>query len=261
MPTIENYAHGQFCWVDLVAHDMESAKAFYHEMFGWTSTDVSGEGGPPYSQFLMGDQVIAGCGQMSDEMKSQGIPQMWNSYINVEDADATLAKVTEAGGTVTVPVMQVMEFGRLAFFMDPQGANVGIWEKGSHRGATLVNDSGAFCWNELATRDMEAACEFYGQVFGWTYEDNEHSPGPYKIIKCSSGDNGGIMQMTEEWGPEIPPNWTVYFTVDDVPAATERLAGLGGQVCFGPFETPVGPMAIVSDAQGGMFNVISMNEV
>lgn len=258
MPAIDTYVDGQFCWIDLVAHDMPAAISFYEQLFGWTSTDVETEGGPPYSQFMMGDHIIAGCGQMSEEMKSQGIPPMWNSYINVDNAEEAMEKVSKAGGTVTVPVMPIMDFGKLAFFMDPQGANVGVWEKGTHCGATLVNDPCTLCWNELATRDMAGACDFYSQVFGWTYRVNEGSPAPYQIIECPSGDNGGIMQMTEEWGPEIPSNWSVYFTAADVNQTVEKVKELGGNVCHGPFDTPVGPMAIVSDAQGAMFNVISI---
>lgn len=71
--------------------------------------------------------------------------------------------------------------------------------------------------------------------------------------------NGGIMFMDESFG-DTPSHWTVYFSVEDINAATEKLKSLGGNVFFGPFDTEVGPIAICADPQGATFNMIQMNE-
>ena len=61
---------------------------------------------------------------------------------------------------------------------------------------------------------------------------------------------GGIMQRTDEM-KDMVPFWMVYFQVENVDAAVERLLDLGGQVHHPVSEIPVGRFAIVADPQGG----------
>jgi predicted enzyme related to lactoylglutathione lyase len=251
------YEHGQFSWVDLSSHGMAGAKQFYGSLFGWQADDQDTQGGPPYSIFKLEGKQAAGLGELSAEMRSQGIPPMWNSYINVDDIEATVKKAQELGATVTVPVIKVPDAGRLAYIQDPTGAHVAFWQKDKHFGAEVCNEPGSFCWNELLTRDMEKAKAFYGDLIGWTYEKHEPSPTDYYLIQAKSGMNGGIMKMTEEFG-DAPPHWSVYFAVSDTDAIAKRVAELGGGVTVPPFDTPVGKIAVLADPQGAHFSVISM---
>jgi hypothetical protein len=149
--------------------------------------------------------------------------------------------------------------GRLAFVQDPTGASLGLWQAGSHGGATRVNEPGAFCWNELATRDLDRAADFFRAVFGWETEENPQSPSRYLLAKNEGRLNAGLIEMTEEWG-DLSPHWSVYFAVDDAEAAAKRIETLGGKLHHGPFDTPVGPMAVVADPQGAHFHVIALDE-
>ena len=99
----------------------------------------------------------------------EGQPTAWTTYVSVEDAEATAAAVKEAGGTVIVEPMEVMDLGTMAVFADPAGAVFGVWQPGTFPGAGLVNEPGAIAWNELNTRDLAGAKEFYGAVFGWDF--------------------------------------------------------------------------------------------
>ncbi len=259
MPQRTSYKHGEFSWVDLNAHDMDAAGKFYGDLFGWKTVMMDTQGGPPYAQFEQGDLVIGGLGQMSDEMKAQGIPPLWNNYVNVDDAEATASKAQQLGGQVIVPVMQVMDAGWLAYLQDPTGAVFAIWQKNHSAGATIRNEPNAFGWNELATRDIEAAKTFYGELFGWEFEENTMSPAKYYICNVDGENAGGLMEMTEEWG-EIPPHWSVYFCVADATATANKLTELGGTVRVPPFDTHVGQIAILADAQGAGFNIIQLKE-
>ncbi|QDT36457.1 VOC family protein [Stratiformator vulcanicus] len=250
---------GIFCWIDLMAHEIEGAKRFYSEVFGWSAEDQDTQGGPPYVMFRHGEHSVAGLGEMPEEMKSGGMPPVWNSYISVGDAEAVAAKATELGGTVTMPLMQVMTAGRMAGIQDPTGAYFFIWEPQEHFGAELVNQTGAWGWNELATRDIETALKFYGELFGWTYESSSGAMSRYEIIHHAGRMNGGIMAMTEAWG-DAPPNWSVYVTVDDVPSVVAKVREAGGGVIAEPFDMDVGTIAVVTDPQGAAFNVIRTNE-
>jgi hypothetical protein len=259
MSLMTEYQHGQFSWVDLMAHDMEAAREFYGELFGWTSTTMDTQGGPPYAQFELDGKSVAGIGQMPDAMKSQGVPPIWNSYINVDDAEAITKKAEELGAEITMPLMKVVEAGWLTYIQDPTGGNVGVWQKIQHFGAQLANDPGAFCWNELATKDVDKACAFYADLLGWEYEENPGSPTKYYIIKNQGRMNGGIMQMDEKWG-DLPTNWGVYFSVEDVDTTAENATLLGGSVVAPPFDVPeVGRIGVVADAQGAVFSIIKLD--
>lgn len=252
------YQHGQFNWVDLSAHDASAAKSFYGELFGWTCADQDTQGGPPYAIFQLDGRHVAGIGQMNDEMKAQGIPPFWNCYVNVDDVEAAVQKTADLGGTVTMPAMKVLDAGWMAFIQDPTGANVALWQKDQHIGAQLVNSVGACCWNELATRDVEKAKEFYGRLLGWTFEEFPGTPTKYFVCKVGDNMNGGLMQM-DEHGGEMPPCWCVYFSVADADVAAEKVTQLGGKVIQPPFDIPVGRIAVVSDPQGAVFYVIKLS--
>lgn len=250
---------GQFCWVDLVAHDMAAARRFYEALFGWKSVVQDTQGGPPYAFFQWDGKDVAGVGQMSDEMKAQGIPPLWNSYVNVADIEATTKQAVELGATITVPPMKAFEAGWLAFLQDPTGGNLGLWQKNQYAGVAVIDEPGSICWNELSTRDSARARDFYHRLFGWEYADNPHAPSVYHFIKNKGAHIGGIMQMTAEWG-DMPPAWMVYFRVEDADAAAEKAKQLGGNILVPAFDIPVGRMSVVADAQGGCFTVIRLTQ-
>jgi predicted enzyme related to lactoylglutathione lyase len=94
-------------------------------------------------------------------------PPVWSTYVNVDDADAIVARVTGAGGQVMLPPMDVMDVGRMAVFADPVGAVFGVWQPRAHKGAGIVNEVGTYSWSELITTDVDGAKAFYAAVFGW----------------------------------------------------------------------------------------------
>ncbi len=100
-------------------------------------------------------------------LMQEGQPPAWSSYVSVADAEATAARSRRPAARVIAEPMEVLDLGKMAVFADPSGAVFGIWQPGTFIGAELVNEPGALSWNELNTRDPEAAKAFYGAVFGW----------------------------------------------------------------------------------------------
>lgn len=190
----------------------------------------------------------------------EGQPPSWTTYVSTDDADATAAKVKEAGGTVFAEPFDVMDAGRMAVFADPTGAVFAVWQPNQHPGAQLVNETGTFGWNELSTRDPEAAKVFYGAVFGWRGETFDMGDGPDYVtwhIGDEEGSVGGMIDMRGDMPDEIPPHWMVYFSVDDTDGTIDQVKERGGSVAFGPTEIPnVGRFAVLSDPQGAHFAVI-----
>ena len=192
-----------------------------------------------------------------EDLKQQGIPSTWNHYVAVTDADECAAQVEELGGRMVVPVMRAMEFGRFGFLSDPTGAALGIWEPGDHTGFEIVTETNSVCWHELATRDMDGAAEFFEELFGWTTGENPLSPAGYLMLRHGEDDIGGILQMTDEWG-DMPPHWTVYFNVEDADESAQQIVDAGGKIHHGPFDTPIGRLAVCADDQGAHFHVIAL---
>ncbi len=252
------HPNGLFGWVDLVTTDVDAAKAFYSGMFGWDLEDMPTPMGPSYTMCSLGGKMVAGMGPQPPGMAEQGAPSMWNSYVIVEDLDATCVAVEAAGGVVVMPAMDVMTQGRMAMIADPSGAVCGLWQPMDHQGAEMFNVPGALAWNELETRDLAAALPFYAEVFGWTYVDGDESG--YQVINLESkqGDdksNGGAMTMPPGVPEEAPSFWAVYFAVDDCEAGAEKVESLGGTIvvpmmAMGPgtfvgFEDPTGGFAFL----------------
>jgi predicted enzyme related to lactoylglutathione lyase len=237
---------------------MSKAKQFYGALFGWSADDQDTRGGPPYAMFRLEGRTVAGLGELNEAMKSQGIPPTWNSYLAVDDIEAAVACAAELGATVIVPVMPVLDAGWLAFVQDPGGAVVALWRENRHAGAEMRNEPGSFCWNELATRDIEASRRFYGTWLGWEFEEVPGVPSKYYAVKTPAGRAGGMIQMTADWG-EMPSRWSVYFAVRDVDVSAERVRQLGGTVCVPPFDISVGRMTVCNDPQGATFTLIRLD--
>src|SRR5262249_53814571 len=148
--------------------------------------------------------------------------------------------------------------GTMAVFNDPTGAVCGVWQPGTFAGAELVNEAGTVGWNELSTRDTAAAKEVYGAGFGWSCGDEPSGRvGTYTIWKVGEAMVGGMLDMNAIGMPgEIPPNWLVYFTVEDADAAVEKVRSGGGSLMNGPIDIPVGRFAVVADQFGAAFAVM-----
>jgi uncharacterized protein len=255
-----SYTPGTPCWVELSGTpDVEASQSFYRELFGWEMPELpnSAELGG-YRRAKLNGRDVAGVSPKMDE----GQPTVWATYVSVEDAAATTARIGEAGGQTIVAPMAVAELGTMAVFADPTGAVCGIWQPGTFAGAELVNEYGAFGWNELATRDTGAAKEFYGAAFGWGFDDEESAmAGTYTIWKVGEAMVGGMLDMNAvQMPPEVPPHWLVYFSVEDHDAAVAKVTAGGGAVLNGPIEIPVGRFSAVADQFGAPFAIMQPSE-
>jgi uncharacterized protein len=251
----EHYEPGTFCWVDLQTTDPAGAKAFYTGLFGWEAEDMpAGDAGTYTMLSLEGDEVCA-MYAMDPGQREQGIPPYWLSYVSVEDADATAARAGELGGTVYGGAFDVLDVGRMAIIGDPAGAMFVAWQPRAHIGARRVNDVGCMGWNELQTRDPEAAGEFYGGLFGWEIVPIEDDGRVvYTTVKNNGSQNGGFMPMAEQHG-DAPSFWLPYFTVSSRDGAVEKACELGGALLAGPMDLPAGRIAVLADPQGAAFAI------
>jgi hypothetical protein len=255
-----DYLDGVPSWVDMGSGDLEAAKAFYGALFGWETPDGPPEAGG-YTVCTLRGRPVAGLGPQMNPTA----PPAWMTFVNVIDAEGAVTRASANGGTVLIGPMTVMTAGTMAVFADNVGAVIGIWQPGDHRGAGLVNEPGTYTWSELITTDVDASKAFYSAVFGWEAQDQGEAkagePPAYTEWKVAGNSIAGMMAKSEMMPADMPPNWGVYFAVDDCDAAVAKVKELGGSLVMGPMEIEPGRFAVLVDPVGAVFNVITMQQM
>ena len=247
------YPDGAPCWADLNTPDLDGARRFYTGLFGWSFDEPVAEFGHYTTARLGGRSVVGMAPKMPDQ---QDMPSAWSVYLKTSDADETVRRIEDAGGKVLVPPMEIPAQGRMAFAFDATGAAFGLWQPAAHTGAQAFDEPGAMCWHEVNTRGGTKADAFYRGLF--PYEQQQIGDGEkfdYVVYHCEGQAIGGRMQMTAEWG-DLPAHWMTYFRVEDTDASTARVRELGGNLLHGPFDSPHGRIAVVSDPYGAVFSII-----
>ena len=269
----DRYIPGVPCWADAVHPDPRAAVEFYSSLFGWSCEDTmpAGEPGHYFMATIDGRDAV-GLGSIPDGAPSRA---EWNTYVWVDSADESAAKAEAAGATLISEPFDVFDAGRTAMFADPEGARISVWQPNRHRGSRAVNEHGGVNFNDLFTRDVDRAAEFYGAVFGW--ETLELRPGMVMWAMPAYGDfleelNPGMRaQMAEMGAPKgfenvvanvvpiepddstTPAHWGITFGVDDADKAASKAKELGGTVLIEPTDRPWVRTTTIQDPQGATF--------
>jgi len=254
MGTRTEYQHGEFSWVNLTTSDTAAAKRFYGGLFGWQFNEMPGGNGMTYTFCELNHQSVGGLSAITPEMGN--VPPHWMPFINVRSADEIAKRVTQNSGKVLYGPEDVLDVGRMAAIADPTGARVAIWEPKRHKGAALVGEAGAMCWNELLTPDIEVAGRFYRAVFDWGSDLVDTSAdSSYTIFKAGTTMIAGMMARPQRL-KDVPPNWLTYFGVKDCDASAAKASELGGKVMQPPTDIPnIGRFAVCQDGQGAVFAI------
>ena len=104
-------------YIELAVADMDRAKAFYGDVFGWTFTDY----GPDYCEFS--DGQMKGGFDATVPVRADGGPLV---VLYGHDLDALQAAISAAGGSITKPLF-AFPGGRRFHFTDPDGYELAVW--------------------------------------------------------------------------------------------------------------------------------------
>jgi len=123
---------GSLTWLELETSDVDSAKKFYGELFGWDAGEVAvgGELDPvnPYTVFTKGGERVAG----AVETAMSGIHASWCPSFAVTDVDNAAAISTRNGGVLMAEPLDI-PVGRQAMIVDPTGASFSVLGPKSNR--------------------------------------------------------------------------------------------------------------------------------
>lgn len=125
---------------------------------------------------------------------------------------------------------------------------------------------GEFCWNDLATGNIEGSKKFYGELFGWQFKDGNEGGMSYSEISLDGKNSFGGMWDTNQacegqaadYTPP-PPHWMSWVAVDDVDAIAAKVEELGGKICVPPTDIPnTGRFVVANDPSGAVFSMITL---
>jgi hypothetical protein len=241
---------GEPTWIDLMTPDLEVAKQFYRQVFGWEYLDTGADFGH-YNMAMLQGRNAAGIGPMPPHIP---MPSAWTVYFSSDDTAADVARAKALGGQVVADPMVIGDSGVMAVLTDPTGAVFGLWQAASHIGAAAENEHGAMTWWDVQTRDMAAASAFYTKLFNLSAQAMEGG-SDYLILQRGMQMVCGVAQMDANW-EGVPPHWMGYFTVDNTDAAVERAVAAGGKLVVPAFDMPYGRMAVLSDPAGATFSIV-----
>ncbi|GAA2736079.1 VOC family protein [Actinocorallia aurantiaca] len=245
MPRHDVPPPGTPCWVELSSGDPGEAARFYGALFGWRLEHEEYEG---YGRFLLDGKIAAGLWPE----ETSGAAASWTVYFTVEDVEASVDLVRDAGGQVVVEPRELDGQGTLAGCLDPEGVFFMLWKSANWGCTELLGRPGCWGWTELFTRDPERAEDFYPRVFGW----GRSREGDRVRWTAEGQIVGGMLPLSPEAPAEALSAWVVHFAATDVWEAAERAEAMGA-VRIKQLHDPIyGPAIILTDPQHAHFVLI-----
>lgn len=246
---------GEFVWFDMMTTDLEKSLAFYKGLFPeWDIQAQEVAPGFVYHMIHIGGRKTGGFVPMEGE----GPPTHWISYVSVEDCDAAIEKAESMGAKTLVPAFSAPGVGRMAVMSDPSGAYfkpMALDEPMDPK----TKAPGDFIWLELATPKLDEMEQFYGQLFGWSFNRVEMAPGePYLLANIGELEIAGMMNPQEG----MPAMWVPYIETGGVDERHKKAVELGATTIVPPSDIPnVGRFAYLQDPCGAFVAIFEDGKV
>jgi predicted enzyme related to lactoylglutathione lyase len=215
---------GRFVWHDLLTTDVNAAKRFYGDLFGWRFEDTK-RGDRPYVIARLASGPVAGLVDVSG-IADAG-PQ-WLSFMAVVNIDKTIAAAQADGAKILVQPRD-LPLARAAVVADPQGAPLGLAQLRGSIPDPVQPTAGHFFWQEYLARDAAKALEFYKRLAAYEPALSDSRLGvEYHVLKKARG-GAGLFQLPAT-AVDVQPNWLPYVLVDNPEALATRVTALGGRI-------------------------------
>jgi predicted enzyme related to lactoylglutathione lyase len=254
-PATHEHLPGKFVWADFFTSDIEGARTFYGELFGWEWRWVSTQLGHLYGMFYADGVPVAGVAERPgpDPDKPYG---RWIYYISVVDVEDSVADVEAAGGRTLIKRRDFPDRGSFAIVADADGALFGVMNSTSGDPADFRAEPGEWLWVNLYTRSAVEASRRYASLFGYNTHQPEKSSAAIDIVLAKNGfARAGVGQLLEN--SRSHPTWLGYVRVEDTNAVAVKATTLGGATVYGPDESIVaGDLAIVVDPFGAPVGIL-----
>lgn len=240
-----------FTWADLSTFDINAAKHFYKQCFGWTYQELDDN----YLSCESSVHSAAGLFTMPDKLQEIGMPSFWMSYIQVQDIQQTVRNAELHGAKIEIKPQSAASGGTIALIRDPSGAGFTCYEGDELSTPNSANLIGGVVWNELHISSLAKVKDFYTNVFSWHIKTTNHK-NRYEIFTSSNEQKpiAGIQVSSNEIRGD-KEYWGVYFLVDSLTDTIKKIEQLGGQIIA---EQPLGDRyaLLAYDQQGAAFYIL-----
>ena len=112
---------GCLCMNELATSDLDAARAFYEQFFGWTTGLVDTGPGGPTLVWVQND------GALNAHMSVEPGPPHWRPYFTVASTATTIEQLEALGGSLVAGPFPIPD-GSIAVVRDPQGAEFALFE-------------------------------------------------------------------------------------------------------------------------------------
>ena len=246
---------GKFVWADLFTNDVDAARKFYGELFGWEWRWISNDPEHSYGVFYRDGIAVAG---VAHRAPPEGAPQYgrWINYVSVADVARAVIEVESHGGRVLLASRTMADRGTFAILADQEGALFGMLDSSSDDPPDYQADVGDWLWVQLFSGDSTIAAKFYGELLGYKTSEPERAQQVVDYLLSAQGfARAGIGQLPEHSASH--PTWLGYVRVSDVEQSVAKAISLGGAVLLAPDPNTLdGNLAIVADSHGAIFGVV-----
>lgn len=222
----------EFFWANVITSDPAADQTFFSKVLHWSFKGMPHEG-----HFIMvGDHMVGSLFDVKNSRHVEAKPQVL-CVIKAQDAEALVTKVNQAGGHAD-PAMKFYQ-GIMVECKDPNGARFQGWQSLGPPSTQGLdgNTHGAVNWYETLTDDVDRAKKFYGDLFGWTFNQHE---GPFEYTTFNLGEHGvgGMMAIEKTGKPHLKPHWNVYVTVTNVDDSLKVVEEAGGKIVIPAKDIP-----------------------
>jgi hypothetical protein len=232
---------GKFVWNDLLTDNVETAKDFYGQLFGWTFTQLG-----RYTVVQSEGRNIAGMVELKANPEKPSAAR-WLCTLSVDDVDAAVAIVRDEGGEINDGPLELLNRGRGAVVRDPQGAQLILLHAKDGDPEDQEPAMMSWLWHELWSNNAEASLAFYQKLAGYDYENYADETTDYLILVREDHWRAGIRFIDNS---ELEMRWVPVVRVPDTEAVAKQAEQLGGEVRVAPRPTESGSVALLIDPSG-----------
>jgi predicted enzyme related to lactoylglutathione lyase len=241
------HIQGRWVWAELFADNVDTEKAFYHEVFGW-EFESRGTGTHTYTLVRADGKPIAGIIHHTKKANAERSAR-WLPFISVPDAARAAEQATASGGKVVIPPKILPGRGESSVLKDPEGAFFGVVHTDAGDPPDVFPSYNTWIWLELWARDASKMADFYRAIGDYTVTRREEPNDRTELHLVAGGyPRAGILELKHK---DRPATWLPYVRVQDLQKTVASVTRAGGRVVMEPNpEVRHGTVAVFLDPLG-----------
>ena len=223
----------EFYWLNILTDSLSDSREFFSELLGWkyVSNNIGAENCIEVDGHTFGSMF-----DMADLKTPPGTAPSLTLFFLVKNAEEAAQKVISLGGEARDAIS--VENGIIVVCRDPNGAKFDLWQ---HKENWCQSNSprngqihGVPSWFETMTSNAKPAADFYCKLFDWQQTEQVMDDGSsYTVFTHNDESHAGLMEIRPDMGG-MKPNWSAYFTVDNVDESAAKAQKMGAQLLMPP---------------------------